>query len=94
MTLPSWHSVAGASAALAKWIAGDRADEDTVEHRRAICKACPSLVDKFGSHWCGEPFEDRTGRLESPTCGCSLTKIHVAGEECPQAKWPAVDRAD
>lgn len=73
------HGVAG----LAKATLGiGRADEDTIERRRAICRACPSAVPCVGNvvKFC-------TCR----ECGCVLkAKTANAGESCPLGKWTSL----
>jgi hypothetical protein len=52
-------------------------DEETLEKRMAICKACPEW-DKDGM--------GGTGRCRK--CGCSTqAKLRMASEKCPIDKW-------
>lgn len=73
--------------------AGDMADAETIEARRAICRGCPSRVRKAvagmkaESDWCGDPLK-ASMRGPTPVCGCLLAgKTAVGSEHCPQAKW-------
>lgn len=64
------HGVAG----LAKAALGlDKASEETIGHRRAICHDC----------------DQRTRWWVCKKCDCVLeAKMRVASEECPLRKWP------
>ena len=86
MTMPSWAGVKGATQAAVRWAGGDRADDATVEHRRAACRDCPSRVRHIGVDFCGEAFVDRMDEVQ-PTCGCSLVKVFIESESCPQGRW-------
>jgi len=72
---------------------GDKADDATVDTRRAICRACPTreraaLPLCAVSDWCGEPLV-----VTADSCGCLLAgKTAVASEGCPQGKWGPVER--
>lgn len=67
---------------------GDVAPRDVVARRRDACRQCPSRTRRWGSDWCGPPFEDRTDAEQTPTCGCLLAgKLVVASETCPQNRW-------
>jgi hypothetical protein len=81
--------VYGASKFLAAALAGDLADDATIDARRAVCRDCPNRVRKIApgsvaeSDWCGEPLVE-TGS----TCGCLIAgKTLVGSETCPSGKW-------
>ncbi len=68
---------------------GDRASDEAVVSRRAVCRECPYRVRKVApsalgeSDWCGEPLVE-TAR----TCGCLIAgKTIIGSESCPQGKW-------
>lgn len=53
-------------------VPSDWANGDLVVARRAVCQACP----------------ERRGP-QCRECGCGIwPKTRLAGETCPQAKWP------
>lgn len=89
----TWTGAKGAAKFAAAVASGDMADSLTMETRRAVCRACPSLrLVKIpgateASHWCGEPLVDRMGE-PLPTCGClCAAKTAVGSERCPQGRW-------
>lgn len=52
-------------------------DENIVNQRFEICKACPELIPV--THQCKK-------------CGCFMVlKTKIAGSECPLGKWNRVD---
>lgn len=67
---------------LAKAVLGvDRADEETIQRRRAICRACPHAIPcpLLANQKC-----------RCALCGCLLSaKTVLAGETCPDMpkKW-------
>ena len=55
----------------------DRADQETMDKRQAICEKCPDGIYDFGV--CSE---ERGG------CGCFLaSKVTINGESCPKGHW-------
>jgi hypothetical protein len=95
-------TAAKGGAVWAKAIAtGDVADETTIEERRAICRQCPTMTVEAlpgmtsPSAWCGKPFVANLKDLDPSkrSCGCLLAgKTAVASQNCPQAKWEAIQR--
>ena len=65
---------------LAKAAAGiGRADVDTVERRRALCRDCPEAVSCIGN--IGR-------RCKCNLCDCIIrAKTANRGEQCPMGKW-------
>lgn len=100
-----WTALKGAEKYRAAMTDGDVASQDEQISRAAICAACPSRTTrridsiKATAGYCGEPFNDRTLELDTPTCGCLVSilvdgeplaqagKLMVASEVCPQNKW-------
>ena len=70
---------------LAKAATGiDRADEATIERRRAICRECPSAERRMSNRQQMEV----TAWSQCAECGCLLkAKTVIAGETCPAGKW-------
>lgn len=86
-------AAAHGAASVAKTAIGiDRATDEQVEARLAVCRACPGKHATFnpdGSlHTCGPMWESmrKAGRK---TCGCLLTrKACDLAESCPFGWWP------
>ena len=72
--------IAAGAIGLARAAAGiGRADVDTVERRRALCRDCPEAV----------PCVKNTAKFcMCNKCGCLLkAKTVIASEKCPLGKW-------
>jgi hypothetical protein len=53
----------------------NRADDETVSTRRAICNGCEHRIKKFGVATCGK-------------CGCFIVpKTTLKDQTCPIGKW-------
>jgi hypothetical protein len=63
---------------IAKAISGvDRASEETIEARLAVCRSCPSGL-----------FRDGVCDSRGGGCGCLLRyKVRLASESCPKSHW-------
>lgn len=86
--------VYGASKFLAAALAGDMADDATIDARRAVCRDCPNRVRGPGlpglpeSDWCGEPLGGKSGVPRPGTCGCHIAAATIVGSKrCPSGKW-------
>jgi hypothetical protein len=57
----------------------NRADPDTVERRRVICRECPEAAPCVGSI---------VRRCKCNLCGCLIrAKTATADERCPGGRW-------
>lgn len=70
-----------------------KADDKTIEKRRAICERCPmrKYNDIFSIWTCGTFCIKRTKKtipLEERSCGCNIKeKTQLKNFHCPQKKW-------
>lgn len=68
------RKIAKGAVGITKSVAGiDRATNETIRDRKAICKTCPEFNAKLN---------------KCKKCGCALQhKLRINGEKCPLGKW-------